>query len=199
MSGSGAHRLHLSVAEHGKLCLLKGDIPEALRHFREALRLSVSARAPEVFFRHYTQCVLEALELGGHHADVAAFCRQADAHYGKIFAERGQTAPFDAALLRKDHGTTLERLGLALLQQGDAVAARETLTRAIAVAGAGALPLAEAILGWLRRGLTVSTERLRQMQAKHRYFTVRHGKVDPDLARALPPETASASFPSPPF
>lgn len=54
MSDPNRHILHLSLAEHGKLCLLRGD-------GNEALRLCASARAPEVFFRHYTQCVLEAL------------------------------------------------------------------------------------------------------------------------------------------
>ena len=64
MTEHSRHILHLSVAEHGKLCLLRGDVSEALRHFREAIRISVSAQAPEVFFRHYSQCVLEALEYG---------------------------------------------------------------------------------------------------------------------------------------
>jgi len=199
MSGQSTHSLHLSLAEHGKLCLLKGDVSEALRHFREALRLSVSARAPEVFFRHYTQCVLEALELGGHHAEVVAVCREADAHYARVLPSLDATPSPETTILRKDHGSMLERLGLALLQQGDSTGARETLGRAIEVAGKGVLPLAEAILDWLRRGLTVTTERLRQMQSKHRYFTIRHGKVDPGLARALPlaaksEATASSMF-----
>ena len=183
MSDPNRHILHLSLAEHGKLCLLRGDGNEALRHFREALRLCVSARAPEVFFRHYTQCVLEALEKAGNFAEVAAYCREADAFY----ADRG----LDDAFHRKDHGSILERLGIALIRLDDREAAVAALARAIVRAGPGVLPLAEELLGWLKRGYAISGERIAQLQQRHRYFVIREGSVDPALARALPRESAA--------
>ena len=187
MSDPNRHILHLSLAEHGKLCLLRGDGGEALRHFREALRLCVSARAPEVFFRHYTQCVLEALEKAGNFAEVAAYCREADAFY----ADRG----LDDAFHRKDHGSILERLGIALIRLNEREAAVAALARATGAAGPGVLPLAEELLGWLKRGYAISGERIAQLQQRHRYFVIREGSIDPALARALPPETASARPP----
>ena len=182
MSDPNRHILHLSLAEHGKLCLLRGDGGEALRHFREALRLCVSAKAPEVFFRHYTQCVLEALEKAGSFAEIAGYCREADAFYA--------ARDLDDAFHRKDHGAILERLGIALIRLDDREAAVAALTRAIDRAGPGVLPLAEELLGWLRRGYAVSGERIAQLQQRHRYFVIREGSVDAALARALPPDSA---------
>ena len=183
MSEPNRHILHLSLAEHGKLCLLRGDGNEALRHFREALRLCVSAKAPEVFFRHYTQCVLEALEKAGNFAEVAGYCREADAFYA--------ARDLDDAFHRKDHGAILERLGIALIRLDDREAAVAALARAIGAAGPGVLPLAEELLGWLKRGYAISGERIAQLQQRHRYFVIREGSVDPALARALPRESAA--------
>ena len=179
-----AHMLHLSLAEHGKLCLVKGDTPEALRHFREAIRLSVSARAPEVFFRHYTHCVLEALEKSGAYDEVLEYCRRADEHYA--------TVEKTSALLRKDHGTIVERLGVMLLLLDRRNEARDAFTRAIDIAGEGALPLSEALVAWLQRGMLVTVERLRQQQRRHAYFTIDAKHLQPELARALPPDGARA-------
>ena len=178
------HAMHLAIAEHGKLCLLRGDCREALRHFREAMRLSVSAQAPEVFFRHYTQCTLEALERQGSHAEVAAWCEAADEHYAALALED--------SFHRKDHGAIIERLALARLHDGDAEAARVQLERAVERAGPGVLPLAQELLGWLKRGFAVSAARVAQLQKRHGYFVVRADQVDVSLAQELPPETARA-------
>lgn len=170
--------LHLSIAEQGKIHMLAGRHAEALRHFREAIRMAVSARAPEVFFRHYTQCVLESLELVGDYDEVIAFCHEADAHYAKIET--------DEPLLAKDHGALLERLGVALLLSERRDEAAEALKRACATAGPGRLPLADALSGWLARGLSVPLPVLRQAQRRHHYFVVRPETVDRGLARQLP-------------
>ncbi|NJM51403.1 MAG: peptidylprolyl isomerase [Sphingomonadales bacterium] len=182
---SNAHIMHLSIAEYGKLCLIKGDVGEALRHFREAIQLSVSAKAPEVFFRHYTHCVLEALEKAGNFDEVEDYCRRADAHY--------QQLDLDSALLRKDHGATVERLALMLLLKSDDRAARAEFSRAVEIAGKGKLPLSEALLGWLQRGLAITRERLRQMQSKHDYFLIEKSSVNEAIATPLPPQAARRS------
>jgi len=175
---AAAHALHVGIAEAGKLAALKGEHAEALRHYREALRLAHAIRAPEVFFRHYTQCVLESLERSGAQDEVIAFCENADDHY------RGLAT--STALHARDHGALLERLGVALLRRGDADAARATLTRARDRAGDGALPVAETLLGWLARGLTPDRRRLEPLLRKHRYYTVRPDQVDARRARPLP-------------
>ena len=61
MADPVAFSMHLGIAEAGKVHALAGRHPEALRHYREAIRLAVSSKAPEIFFRHYSQCVLESL------------------------------------------------------------------------------------------------------------------------------------------
>jgi hypothetical protein len=178
-----AHHLHLNIAEAGKVHALAGRHGEALRHYREAIRLAVAAKAPEVFFRHYSQCVLESLEQSGGDADIIAFCEAAEAHYAKLNAT-GLDA--DTPLHRKDRGSILERQGLAELRSGDTATARTTLASAIALAGKGVLPLAEQVHGWLARGLAVSPALLRQAQHRHDYFVVRAGTVDAARACQLP-------------
>ena len=185
MAEQAPHLLHLGVAEQGKLHLLDGRHGEALRHFREAIRMAVSARAPEIYFRHYTQCVLESLELSGDYEEIVSFCRDADAHYAGIDTSE--------PILAKDHGALLERLGIALLLSERRDEAAEALHRACETAGRGVLPLAEALIVWLDRGLTVPSPVLRQAQRRHRYFVVRPETVDRRLARPLPPAPSGAS------
>jgi hypothetical protein len=166
------------VAEQGKIHLLDGRHGDALRHFREAIRMAVAAHAPEIFFRHYTQCVLESLELSSDYEEIIAYCRDADAHYVKIES--------DEPILAKDHGATLERLGIALLLTGRREEAADALRRAAERAGPGQLPLAEALADWLRRGLSVPLPVLRQAQRRHGYFSVRRETVRRAIAVQLP-------------
>ena len=178
-----AHHLHLNIAEAGKVHALANRHAEALRHYREAIRLAVGAGAPEIFFRHYSQCVLESLERSGGDADIIAFCEAAEAHYARL-NETGEDA--DTPLHRKDRGSILERLGLAELRSGDVATARATLNTAIGLAGKGVLPLAEQVHGWLQRGLAVSPALLAQAQQRHHYFIVRADAVDSSRACQLP-------------
>ena len=187
MSANAAHIMHLGIAEQGKILLLDGDHDEALRHFREAIRIAVSARAPEVFFRHYTQCVLEALELAGHYEEVIAFCEEADAHYAGLDAS--------LAIQAKDHGAILERQAVALISAGRADEAAPILKRAIETAGARVLPLAESLLAWLTRGYSVPGPQLRQAQKRHNYFVVRKDTLQRDIARPLPESSGAAAMP----
>lgn len=169
---------HLGIAEAGKVAALAGHHTEALRYYREALRLATSSNAPEVFFRHYTQCVLESLERSGSYPEVIEYCTRADEHY-RTFAHL-------TSFQRRDHGATLERLGAVLLKAGRPEDALAALTRAVDIAGAGVLPLAEALTGWLRRGLSADVRRISELQDRHHYFTVRPELVDAALAIELP-------------
>lgn len=172
------HMLHLSLAEQGKLHVLKGEAGEALRHFREAIKLCVSAKAPEVFFRHYTFCVLEALEKAGNYSEVEEYCRMADAHY--------DTLEQSSLIIKKDHGATIERLALMLLLQGKKDDAAAAFARAVAISKPSKLPLSEELQTWLKRGFAVSVERVRQLQHRHGYFTIKADTVNAAIARVLP-------------
>ena len=183
-----AHHLHLSIAEAGKLLALKGDHKGALQHYREALRLAVSSSAPEVFFRHYTQCVLESLELTEAYDEIIEFCRNADEHYASL--------GLSSSLHRRDHGSVLERLGLVQLKKGDIEAGCESLEQARKIAGEGVLPISEEIGSWLKRGYRVDASRILESQRKHHYFVVRRDQVNPDLARSLG-QVKGTAFPDP--
>jgi hypothetical protein len=172
------HALHIGIAEAGKLRALDGDHTDALRHYREALRLAQAARAPEVFFRHYTQCVLESLEHTGAHTEVITFCEQALAHY------ETQGATLD--MHRRDQAALLERLALNRIKAGHGEGARAPLDAAMDLAATGDLPVARTVRDWLRRGMRPDPRRIAELQAKHGYYAVREDRVEPDRAIALP-------------
>jgi hypothetical protein len=169
--------LCFALAEQGKVLALAGDHGEALRPYRESIRLAVEARLPEVVFRHTTQCVLESLEALGSWDEILAFCDRAEAHY---VAE-----PPEHDLARQDRASHFERKGVVLLKAGRSEDAREALEAAKTHAAAP-LPLAAAVLRWLQSGLHVDARRVEAEQRRLQYFTVRKDTVDPTRAVALP-------------
>lgn len=172
-----AHEMHLAVAEYGKVMALQKNYTEALRHYREAIRMAVSIKAPEVFFRHYTQCVLESLELTGAFNDVIEFCQNADQHYSQLQLSR--------AVHKKDWGSTLERLAINLVKAGQITDAKKAVQRALTCADGVPMPLAQELHQWLARGLHVDASRLLALQKKHHYFVVRPEQVNAAQARSL--------------
>ena len=44
--------LHLQIAENGKVLALRGDHKEALRHYKEAMRMCQTAENSEVLLQH---------------------------------------------------------------------------------------------------------------------------------------------------
>jgi tetratricopeptide (TPR) repeat protein len=190
-SGTDTHAYHLGVAEAGKCCALKGDHAEALRHYREAIKLAVSARAPEVFFRHYSQCVLESLELTGSYQEVLAYCEKADQYYQTLEQDSGTQRQIHA----RDHGSILERQGLIHAKLGDREAAFASLKNARHIAGEKTLALTEQVIGWLQRGLHPDPARLTDAQRKHHYYSVRADQVDARRAQPLPPVAGTGRDP----
>ncbi len=177
-----AHSIHYSIAEFGKTLALKNKHNDALEHYREAIRMAVSLKAPEVFFRHYTQCVLESLELTGAFNEVIEFCINADKHYRSLNLE--------TQLHRKDHGSVLERCSMAFIRSGDIDSAKHSLTDACKIAGKNVLPLSEEVLRYLNQGFSIDASRLTALQKKHNYFVVRKGQVDEKNARPMQKSSA---------
>lgn len=176
-----SHALHTGIAEAGKLYAVSGEHMEALRHYREALKLARAARAPEVFFRHYTQCVLESLERTGSHDEVIEFCENALRHFDAI------EKPLSLHL--RDQAATLERLALNLIKSGRVDEARAPLEKAVALVDRADIPVARAVLDWLRRGMLPQARRIRDLQTKYGYFTVTGDRVEPSRAIVLPDRT----------
>lgn len=171
------HAIHLGIAEQGKLHALRGDHKEALRHFREAMRLAVANEAPEVCFRHYMQCSIESLERMGAHDEVLQYCARVREHY------RAHPPPHDLA--RKDLATTLEREGVVLTRMGRRDQALAALREAKRVAPAS-LPLVEVLLRWLATGMQVSPARLDAELDRRGYWSVTPTTVDAQRAIVLP-------------
>lgn len=171
MTVPAAHRIHMGIAEAGKLLALKGRHQEALVKYRDALRLAHGARAPQIFARHYLHCVLESLEHLGDHARVAELAGAAAEE-----AACPQPTPFQ----RRDRAHLLERRGINLALAGDAAAAQVVL--AAALAQDDSLGLSRAVLEWLARGLSIDAHRLAQAQRRHGYWVVRADAVNSQLA-----------------
>jgi tetratricopeptide (TPR) repeat protein len=176
--------LCLGIAEQGKLLALSGKHEQALRHYREALRIALSCSFNEIFFHHCSQCIMESLELSGAHQLVADYCIRAEDHYAGI-----ETSD---PIVSRQRGANLERLAASRLQTGNVDEARALFATAIETAGKGALPLSEEVVGWMRRGLSVGTPQLRSAQQRHKYFIVRKDLVDARIAVELPREAVSA-------
>lgn len=184
-------QLHLGIAEQGKICALANRHPEALEHYQEALRMAVSSNAPEVFFRHYTQCVMESLELSGELDSVLRYCEDAEAHYAAL------ESPLP--LVARDRAENLQRRGCVLLLQQQPEAATRDFELALELSNAKALPLAAELLGWVKRALTIGERQLRDAQRRHHYFIVRKDLVDPQRAIQLPSARSSRSATASPF
>ncbi|MCD8512321.1 MAG: tetratricopeptide repeat protein [Nitrincola sp.] len=170
MSTENVHLLHLGLAEQGKIHALKNEHKEALKHYREAIKIAVSLKAPEVFFRHYTQCVVESLEKLGNYDEAIQFYQAAHEHY--------TAQHVSSNLHNKDHADILQKLGCTLLKKGATEEAKNAFNLAIKIAGEADISLSKELLGWLQRGYSVNLTRIEQLQIKHHYFVVRQGQVN---------------------
>lgn len=172
-------RLHMGIAEQGKLLALEGDHVQALHYYRAAMQMSVQAKDPEVFFRHYLDCVMESLEHMGAFDEVLAYCDKAIS----LYAESPPPNPVATMDLASIH----LRRGVILLKKGDAAGARESLRSAAATARTvgGSLALADTLLRWLDARLHLDPQRVLAEQKRTRYFSVRRETVDPRRAVKL--------------
>src|SRR5215212_4391682 len=70
-------KLHMGIAEQGKVHALLGQHALALVYYRHAIHMAVQVQDPEIFFRHYLECVMESLEQMGSYTEVLAYCAKA--------------------------------------------------------------------------------------------------------------------------
>mgnify|MGYP000907464286 CR=1 FL=1 len=172
--------LHLQVAENGKVHALKGDHKEALRHYKEALRMCQTVENPEIFLQHYSLCAMESLELMQSHEEVIAFCDKSIDFLEPKKEERTDD------VFRKHLASLWERKGIQYLLLEEKTEAKQAFDTAIKEAGNVPLPLSKDLLNWLTRGYTVTQKQVRDLQNRHHYFTVRKENVNEQLAIQLP-------------
>jgi tetratricopeptide (TPR) repeat protein len=176
---NGQAGLHMGIAMRGKLYALEGNHAKALQYYRIAIRMAVNAKEPEIFFRHYLDCVMESLELTGAYDEVLAYCDKAIEHYG--------ANPPPNPLAKMDLATIHLRRTSILLKKQDKKEARASVKRAVDTArsAGGKIGLAETILRWLDAGFSIDTARLLAEQKRGGYFCVQREKVDPNHAIEL--------------
>ena len=169
--------MHLGVAERGKMYFLEGNHKEAMRHFQEAINMSRKNASSDVFFQHYTQCVMESMELSGHHEEVISYCEK----LSEFLKEKDMTHD----VIKKNFATARERMAVQYLLQGDKTEATQHFEEA-AKTMHNKMPLSVELLGWLKRGYNISEKQIRDAQSKHKYFIVRKDTVNPALAIDIP-------------
>lgn len=175
-------KLHMGVAEQGKLYALEENYPMALAHYQQAVHLCVQGKDPEVFFRHYLECIMEVMEQDKNFDKVLDYCNKAIEHYGE--------GPAPNAFATKDQAYIHQKKGIILLKMGNKEEAKESLQKSIDIMSRldQEMPLAKVILNWIKRGMQIDDRRLLSEQKKHAYFQVRKETVDADKAIHLPKE-----------
>jgi tetratricopeptide (TPR) repeat protein len=170
-------RMHFGIAERGKIHFLEGNHREALRHFQEAIQMSVKNSSSDIFFQHYTQCVMESLEYLGHHNEVISYCEK--------LCEFLKEKDMEETIIRKNYATTREKMGIQYLLKEEKEEAMALLKEATELMDKK-MPLSNTIIGWINRGYNVSEKQIRDAQHKHEYFAVRKDCVNPEMAIDLP-------------
>ncbi|MGG8497438.1 hypothetical protein ACQY1Q_13575 [Tenacibaculum sp. TC6] len=169
--------LHYRIAERGKMHALDKNYTEALRHYKEALKLTQKQQDSELFFQHYSQCVMESLELSGAHDQVISFCE----NYRSFLEEKQQDV-----LVRKHKAFVSERQAIQHILKGEQEEAKTLLLEVQKDLGKGKQPITDELLNWLLRGYQVNANQLKRLQQKHNYFIVRKESVNPKIAMDLP-------------
>lgn len=171
--------VHMGIAMRGKMHALEGNHARALQYYRVAIRIAVMAKDPELFFRHYLDCVMESLEVTGAYDDVLAYCDKAIAMYTET--------PPPNAVATMDLASIHLRRGIILLKKSDRGGAKESLDTAQKTAKSigGDLALASVLLRWAQAGYAIESARVLAEQKRHNYFVVRKETIDPSRAIEL--------------
>ena len=170
--------LHLGIAEQGKVYQLQGNYKEALRHYRESIKMVQHVQNGEIFFQHYSQCVMEVLELSGSHDELILYCDR--------FLEFLDNKDPEDEMIKKYKAMILEKQAIQYLYKNELSEAKDLLLQAQALVGRGRHKLTDEMLGWVQRGFTISPKQIQGSQKKNDYFIVRKEQVKPEMAIELP-------------
>ena len=172
-------RLHMGIAERGKSHAVEGNHTKALQYYRVAMRIAVAAKEPEIFFRHYLECVMESLELMGAYDEVLAYCDKAIALYTET--------PPPNVMATMDLASIHLRRGAILLKQNEREEAKSSLqaAREIARSIGGTVALAGVPLRWAQVGYAIEPARVLAEQKRSGYFLIRKDMIDASRAIEL--------------
>jgi len=176
---SASARLHMGIAERGKMYALAGDHTKALQYYRVAMHVTVKAKDPEIFFRHYLECVMESLEHMRAYDEVLAYCDKAIELYTQT-PPPNEMATMDLASIHL-------RRGIILLKKNEREAAKGSFaaSRKTAQSVGGDVALAGVLLRWAQAGYSIEPARILAEQKRGGYFVVRKEVVDASRAIEL--------------
>jgi tetratricopeptide (TPR) repeat protein len=172
--------LHYNIAEQGKVYATKGNHKEALRHYKEALRMSQQVPKSDIFFQHYSQCAMESLEQMEAYNEVIIFCDKCI-----DFMETKDDLQAHPIFI-KYLASLWERKAIQYLFLNEKEQAIEAFEQAIDVIKPHKLPLAQELHNWCKRGYTISKQQIEGLLKKNQYHTVRKENVNIQIAVELP-------------
>lgn len=170
--------MHLRIAEQGKLHSLEGNYSEALRHYQEALRMLEKEEKRDVFFQHYSQCIMEALELSESYDSVISYCEK----YLDHLEEHDEEHPWIKGL----NAHILEKMAVQYLWKGEQEEALELFKEVKELATANSQKITTQFLSWLQRGYHISKNQMADVLKRNHYYIVRKDTVNKGLALQLP-------------
>lgn len=176
-SKDNTYSLHLGIAEKGKIYAVAGNYKEALRHYKEAIKMTQNQANGELFFQHYMQCTMEALELMKAYDDVINYCEK--------FLEL-LTAQLPNAVIVKYTAEVEQRMAIQYLLKGEKEEAKTILQNAQKAIGVGKLKMVDDLLNWLNRGYAIAPKQISELQKKYKYFIVSKENLKPEIAIELP-------------
>jgi tetratricopeptide (TPR) repeat protein len=158
---------HWTVAEKGKRLALANKYNDALACYQDALQQAVVHQASPIILRHYTECILESLELMGRYQDVIAYCDEAIKHYSDN--------PPASDLAKRDFAAIYERKAFVSAKLADWIMAENAAQQARKIAGDidAAMPLLDKMIRWLDNRLYLTIDRIEKEQRQAGYFSVR--------------------------
>lgn len=176
-NSNNTYSLHLGIAEKGKMYAVAANYKEALRHYKEAIKMTQNQANGELFFQHYMQCTMEALELMKAYDDVINYCEK----FLDLLAAQTQNE-----LIAKYIAEVEQRMAIQYLLKGDKDEAKPILQKAQKAIGVGKLKMVDELLNWIIRGYAIAPKQIAELQKKHKYFIVSKENLKPEIAIELP-------------
>jgi len=171
------YSLHLGIAEKGKIFAVQGNHKEALRHYKEAIKMTQGQKMGETFFQHYMQCTLESLELMGGYDEVLGYCEK--------LLDLLNTKE-ESEFIAKYKIETRLRMAIQYIHKDDTETAIEYLTEITKEAGRGKYKMADTLLNWLSRRYKITKKQIIDLQNDNNYYIVNKNNLKPEIAIELP-------------
>jgi tetratricopeptide (TPR) repeat protein len=170
--------MHLRVAEKGKLLCLEGKYMESLMHLKEAIRMIQDTPKSDIFFQHYSLCVMEVLELSEAYDEVISYCEK--------LIELLESTNITSELRDKYYAFIIERMAIQYILKGETDCAADLLKSARERYRSSKMPITEQLLIWLNRKFHLSKKQIQELEKNNNYFVIRKDSVNPDIAVELP-------------